>query len=130
MTTQEIPRKDWPEFSQAFSQRHDNWLVTLEVMGSEIGAQVEGRGLRLRGLSADTSQEGSNFALMLETANGDHLTHVVAAPTHVWLEQAPDGADVALEIQSADGTNTLVTFRSAVRPETVDGIMPAIDRHK
>jgi hypothetical protein len=35
---------------------------------------------------------------------------MVNSPTHVWLRRAPDNTDEALEIESADGTKTLVRF--------------------
>jgi hypothetical protein len=107
-TTREIPREDWKEFSRSFSQEHDQCSVTLEVMGSELGAQIQGHELRLRGLSPEEKREDSDFALLLETPNGEHLTHTISKPTQIWLEEDPEGTDVALEIKSADTTTTLV----------------------
>ncbi len=121
MASREITRDEWPEFFDAFSRQHELWLVTVEVSGADIGAQTEGHDLRMRGITADA--DTSTISLMLETHTGEHLTHTVVRPTHVWLEQTPDGADVALQLQSPDGTNTLVRFRSAIRPEEVDGVM-------
>ena len=34
---------------------------------------------------------------------------MVNNPTHVWIQQAADTADETLEIESADGTKTLVS---------------------
>ena len=47
---------------------------------------------------------------MFDSVNGEHLTHMVNKPTHVWVQRAPDNTDEALEIESADGTRTLVRF--------------------
>ena len=41
------------------------------------------------------------------------MTHMVKKPTHIWLQRAPDDTDEALEIESADGTKTLVRFTSS-----------------
>jgi hypothetical protein len=78
-------------------------------MGSEIGAQVEGQSLLLSGISPADDAEQS-LALMFDSVTGEHLTHMVNKPTHVWLQRAPDNTDEALEIESADGTKTLVRF--------------------
>jgi hypothetical protein len=120
MPTREIARDEWPEFLDAFSRQHDLWIVSVEVAGADIGAQVEGQRLRLRGISADAGQ--SSISIMLETPGGGHLTHTVIEPSQLWIEQTSTGADAALQLQSGDGTTTLVRFRSAARPEEVDGV--------
>jgi hypothetical protein len=127
MTT-EIPVAEWSEFLQSFSQQHDNAIVGVEVMSPEVGAQVEGRELRFRGLSTDPTDQPSTLFVSLENDQGDHLTCVVATPTHIWLEQTPAGADLALQIDAADRSSTLLRFRPVARPESFDGVI--IDRHR
>ena len=111
--TREIPRSEWQDFFTSFSVEHDEHVVAVEVMGSEIGAQVEGRELRLRGISPGQNYEDADLALMFDALDGTHLTHMVAKPSHVWLRQTPGRTDEAIEIQSADGTTTLVRFAGA-----------------
>ena len=53
MSTQEILRNEWAKFFDGFSLRHQGWLVTVEVFGSDIGAQVEARELPLQGITAE-----------------------------------------------------------------------------
>jgi hypothetical protein len=108
-TTIEIPRDAWPEFFSRFSRDHDTQLVSVEVMGGTIGAQLEGRSLLLGGISPGDKEEKS-LALMLDSVDGEHLTHMVTSPMHVWVQKAPDENEQALEIESADGTKTLVRF--------------------
>jgi hypothetical protein len=121
MATRRIPRTEWSDFVTSFSRQHDGWLVTVEVMGSEVGAQVEGRELPLRGISLGDDGEKVSLAIMLEAGKDGHLTHIITAPAGMWIQQTAEGADQALQIESADGTRTLVRFRSAMRPEMVDG---------
>ena len=52
MSTKEIPREKWTEFFDGFSQRHEGWLVNVQVLG-DSGAQTEVRELPLTGISAD-----------------------------------------------------------------------------
>ena len=109
--TTEIPRDAWTRFFTRFSQDHETQFVAVEVMGRDIGAQVEGQSLLLSGISpADDNNE--SLALSFDSVNGEHLTHMVNKPTHVWVQRAPDRTDEALEIESADGTRTLVRFPS------------------
>ena len=109
--TAEIPREGWEKFFIRFSQDHETQFVAVEVMGPDIGAQVEGRSLLLSGISpADENKE--SIALMFDSLDGEHLTHLVNKPTHVWVQRAPDNTDEALEIEAADGTRTLVRFPS------------------
>ena len=107
--TREIPRDGWEKFFSRFSNEHETQLVAVEVMSRDIGAQVEGRTVLLSGISL-ADDAGTSLALMFDSVNGEHLTHMVNNPTHVWIQQAPDKTDATLEIESADGTKTLVRF--------------------
>lgn len=53
----------------------------------------------------------------------EHFTHMIHGVTRIYIERADDGADAALEIESADGTQTIRRFRVAALPKTVDGIV-------
>ena len=105
--TREIPRTEWRRFFAGFSDQHDDDLVAVQVIGSDIGAQLEGNELHLRGISQAGKEDESDLALLLESVDGRHLTHMIPRPVHVWLQQ-PQHAGDALEVESADGTKTLV----------------------
>jgi hypothetical protein len=124
MPTQEIPRDEWKTFLDTFSNQHEGWLATLEVLGTDIGAQQEARDLPLEGISVtSTDDESQEIAISLGKTPEDHLTHTISQPTHVWLEQTSRGANAALEIESSDKTKTLLRFRSALPAEMVDGVV-------
>ena len=123
MRTQEIPKNEWIEFFDNFSRKHEGWLVSLEVFGPEIGAQVEERELALEGITHERAEtEGNTITIMTGVKPDDHITHSVTSPTSVSLEQTDEGADAALAIKSGDGLTTLLRFRSAVLPEMVDAV--------
>lgn len=123
MQTRQIPKNDWPMFFENFSRRHEGWVVKLEIFDSEIGAQVEGTGLVLEGLTDEYNEmTGNTITIMAGNTPEDHLTHSISHPTEVSLERTDGGADAALAIKSADGTTALLSFRSAVLPELVDGL--------
>jgi len=105
--TTEIPRAGWNDFFTNFTRAHETELVSVEIMGAELGAQVEGRSLLLGGISPG-DEKGDSVALMFDSLNGDHLTHTVSHAAHVWLQRGD--TEEALEIRAADGTTTLLRF--------------------
>jgi hypothetical protein len=120
----EIPREEWVEYFDGFSRRHEGWLVTVEVLGMEVGAQVEAQELPLRGVTAELKDGGADeINIILGGKGAERVTHTVTRPTHVRIEQAEDGADMTLQIESGGGVTTLMRFRSAVLPEMVDGVV-------
>lgn len=125
MPTKEIPRKNWPEFFDAFTRRHAGWLVTVEIDDQRLGAQHFAREVPLLEMSAEPrGGETAGISIMVGRSPEGHLTHRIEAPSRLWLLESAEGADEALEIESPGGARTLVRFRSAVLPETVDGLIP------
>lgn len=123
MVTQEIPRDEWGDFFNRFSRQHEGWLVTLEVFSPEIGAQEEARELPLEGIAIAGGDDTETIAISAGSTAENHLTHMITAPKHLWVERTAQGADAALEIESEGDTKTLLRFRSALPPEMVDGIV-------
>lgn len=127
MKTKEIPKQEWGTFFDNFSRQHDGWLATLEILGAEIGAQVEERELPLKGIVDEWDEvDGNEIMIMVEAKPDDHLTHTIRNATQVSLEQTDDGADAALAIKSADGTTALLRFRKPMLPVLVEGMVPQL----
>ena len=57
MRTVEIPREAWAQALNEFTAIHEGWLVSLDVLGPEIGAQLEINNLPLLGVSADRADD-------------------------------------------------------------------------
>lgn len=124
MKTKEIPKNEWPKFFDSFSRQHEGWLVTLEILGPDIGAQIEEHDLAFEGIVDEWDEvRGNQIVIMTGVQPEDHLTHSISRPTQVRLEQTDERADAALEIKSADGVIALLRFRSALLPEMVDGVV-------
>ena len=123
MRTVEIPREAWVQRLNEFSLIHDGWLVSLDVLGPEIGAQPEIVNLPLLGVSADRIDHDGTIAVSVARSATEHFTHMIHGVTRIYVERTDDGADAALEIESVDGTRTILRFRVAALPETVDGIV-------
>jgi hypothetical protein len=122
--TRKIPRDEWKTFFDTFSRQHEGWLATLEILGKDIGAQKEGDELPLAGVSlASGGNEPDTISITLGSGPDNHVSHTIVGPTRVWLQQTTAGANAALEIEAAEGTQTLLRFRSPLPSEMVDGVV-------
>jgi hypothetical protein len=118
----EIARPDWPGFLERFTGRHEGWLVTVEHVSMPAdAAAVAARDLPLEQVTADP---GGAISISVGSTPGRHLTVTVDRAERLLLEQTDEGTETALRIERRDGPATRVRFRSAVRPEEVDGLPP------
>ena len=123
MRTVEIPRAEWVQRLNEFSAVHEGWLVSLDLLGPDLGAQHAIENLPLLGICAGRSDQDRTIDVSVGQSGGEHLTHMIEAATRISIERTDDGADAALQVESADGTKTILRFRAAALPETVDGII-------
>jgi len=122
MATVEIPYSQWQRRLDEFSAVHEGWLVSIDVLGAEVGAQHEVENVPLLGVSLDHSDGDDAVDVAVERIGGDHISHQVRNVRRVWIEQVEAGWDAAAEFESADGSKTVVRLREAAKPETVDGV--------
>ena len=123
MRTVEIPRDAWAQTFNEFTAIHEGWLVSLDVLGPELGAQPEIHNLPLLGVSADRIDDDGTISISAACSAAGHITHMIHAVTRVYIERTDDGADAAVQVESADGTTTILRFRATALPETVDGVV-------
>jgi hypothetical protein len=121
MRTTEIPRAEWSRGLAEFSAAHDGWLVSLDILSPDIGAQPDITDLPLVGVTFEDIRAGT-VTISAGRSAVPEITHTIQAPSHIWVERTDDGADAALAIESADGAKTILRFKTAALPETVDGI--------
>lgn len=119
MKTKQIPKDEWSNFFASFNRSHSGASITLEILGPELGAQIAEQDLAFEGILGESDEiRGYEIAIMMGAKRDDHVTHSIIRLTHVSLEQTDEGADVALEIKSADGVTALLRFRPSLLPET------------
>jgi Family of unknown function (DUF5335) len=118
MRDRQIPRAEWADFFKAFSFRHADAPATVRVLSSRFGCQVEACELPFEGIAADRTGGGS-ISIHAGRNPEQHVAHDVPNPVQIWVEIADDGTEEALDIESDDGTKTLVIFRA----ETVDDVL-------
>jgi hypothetical protein len=124
MPTRNIPKDEWVTFFESFSRQHEGWLVTLEVLDSDVTTQGELGDEALVSITADLKNP---HAEAITAATGSrskgHFTHIISAPVHVSLKETEEGAHESVRIESKAGKTTLLRFRSAMLPELVDGMV-------
>src|SRR5262245_28027921 len=115
-----IPQSRWREELTSFSQQHDGWIVSVSSQGRDGAIGFDARNMRLRDISVGAPQ-ANEISVEVGGPNG-HSMHDIRDVTSVAVDVAGDGIERGLVIESADGSTTTVTFRSAIRPDEVDGI--------
>ena len=123
MQTVEVPTDSWPQTLNEFTSTHEGWLVSLDVFNSEIGAQPEIDELPLVGIWMDRIDRDRSITISAARSAGDHISHTIRDAKRVQIERTDEGADAALEVESGDGTKTILRFRSAGRPDVIDGFV-------
>jgi hypothetical protein len=123
MPNRRAPRSEWPHFFDEFSRRHRGSATTVRVLSPRIGSQVEARNMPLEGIvsSADVT---SSISICLGSAPPrSNIEHKIEEPQQVWVELSEGGVEEALEVESQDGTKTVVQFRTQARsrPVRLDG---------
>lgn len=119
--TQEIEKHEWISFLDNFSREHEGWRVDIEVEGLSMGSQVQSQDTPLQGISADTKGAGENdISIIVGREHDPALTHIIPRATHLRVMQTEGGTEEALQIESAGGETTILRFRAAMRPETVN----------
>jgi hypothetical protein len=118
----EIPEREWIRFLDEFSLAHEGWLVSIDVYEPDQSGATEAVEQPLVGVTADRGGETPSVSVVVGR-DGEELTRLIHGVRGVRINRTEDGAEQALEIEDRDGRITVVRFRSAVRPETVDGVV-------
>ena len=122
--TREIPRNGWADFFDGFSRRHEGWLVTIEILDKQLGDQIEVENKALKGIVVERHRDPRVIDIFIWNKPDEDVAHIIDRPTRVWVQETERGAEAAVEIESEDHGTTLLRFRSAALPETVDGVAP------
>ena len=116
MQTKQVPFSDWRRTLDDLSRSFSGALVSLEVVGGEVGAEEEVRDQPFRGMTADRS----GVIVQIEKGRGLHLDHRIAQPQKLRIAETDEGALVAVEIEDSGGIQHLVRFASPARAEIFD----------
>jgi hypothetical protein len=112
-----VPELEWHLFLKRFSWRHRAWLATIhgieqdEPVTCVPSARLES--VALEGIDGQA-------IVRLTIANGVSLC--APRPRVVRVQQTDDGAEAALEVETASGAFIRLAFRATALPEQLDGV--------
>lgn len=111
--TEEIPPAEWDGFFATFTRRHQTRLVTIEQVGPDMRYRMPAGNRPLVRIVAGTGSQGRAIRISLVKAKpaDPSSCFIVSAARHVWLKRNENGVDEALEIESVDGTVTILHLR-------------------
>lgn len=120
MRTRHVPSTEWRATLDDLSRSFSGALVSLEVVGGEVGAEEEVCNQPLRGITSDRS----GVTVAIEKAGGFHLNRRIAHPRTLRIVDSTEGSLIAVEIEDSGGVQNLVRFLSPARAEVFD---PAVE---
>ena len=110
MQTHTISPAKWKSVLDSLSRTYDGKHATLEVLSSDLGAQMEVEDQPLRGISYDKSGIELHFTIQ----GGTHHVHRIPHPKNLLLEEGDDGLVAALDIESEGDPQRVVRFHDPV----------------
>jgi hypothetical protein len=110
MQTRSLPAAGWQRFFDSLSRIYQGSTATLEVLTPDLGAQMEIEEEPLAGISYDRTGLEIHFA----TRGRGHLTHRVARPTNVHIEERDDGLVSAVEVEGEGEPRIIVRLHAPV----------------
>lgn len=107
--TKLIPSERWMGWFDTFTNGNRGRLISIEVVDDEAGDAAIVEDMELVAIDYDPVGKGNVFTI----SYGDDENpsrHSVENPTALWQGQDVNGVVVALEIESGDGTHTIITL--------------------
>src|SRR5579884_3184993 len=108
--TQNVAQDQWAPFLADFTRENRGAHARLTVIGrdTELGVRVETENRPFEGVSADLKDGERTVWISLGSGTKDHMTHGVPRATAIRTLAATEGGGTVLEVESEDGTKTLV----------------------
>jgi hypothetical protein len=107
--TMDIARERWIPFFDEFTRENRGAHATLEIVNGDIGDQLETDDRPLDGVAADLKGSAPAVWITFGSTRSEHLTHGVHDVIAVRLLAPAPPEKSVLEIESSDGTKTLLT---------------------
>lgn len=109
--TRNIPPAWWPAYFNELSKQHQGWRATIVLLSREFGNQRLADGLPLLGFTFETKGSEAGDILIEVGDLPDFMIHHVDRPRRAWLVETVPGAEADVQIESEDGSITLVVLR-------------------
>jgi hypothetical protein len=109
--TREIPREEWHQFFEDFSRELPELVAAVEVIGKDVGAQIEAERPRLTGITYDHKDDILVVGLDAPGGTPEDLERVVYQPQKI-LAAEGDG-ELTFDIEDSEQIKTLVRLERA-----------------
>ena len=113
MRTREIAHERWTYFLDDFTQLHQGERVHVETMGEGgFGVKSQLCDLPLLGVvgAPPEASSGEWIEIIVGDSPATAASHTVPHPSRVVVAEGENGKGVALQIDSADGSVTMIRF--------------------
>jgi hypothetical protein len=110
--TQLIERDQWNSFLTNFTREYRGAHARLDVVGSEVGYQVETDDRPFDGVSADTKDGECAVWIIFGSTPENHLTHGVRDVSAIWVLRPVGKGGAVLEVEARDGVRTVLELTS------------------
>jgi len=106
----EIPPEHWPQCLERFNRLHVGRSAHVSTSGALAGGASNAADLPLIGVTGGERSPGhvGELYVMVGGPGEPHVDHAVPRPHRLWVTEWNDGCSGLLEIDSDDGSTTLV----------------------
>jgi hypothetical protein len=108
--TFEIPRQDWQDRLEHFTEKHSGLQVELETHDRQTDEQVTSPRAALHSLTLDLEDEKNPRINVTVLSGNKEIRHILFRPSQVILHVSRQNGDEALTIESVN-TQTTVHLR-------------------
>jgi hypothetical protein len=106
--TQEIGKDQWLPFLAELTRENRGAHARVEVVGPDVGYQVEIDKRPFDGISADVKDNEQAVWITFGSTTADHMTHGVQNVTAIRIRPPVGDSGAVLEVVARDGTRTLL----------------------
>lgn len=115
--TQEIGKDQWIQFLAEFTRENRGAHARVEVLGPDVGYQVETDNRPFDGISTDIKDNEHAVWMTFGSTTADHITHGVQDVAAIRMRPPVGEAGATLEVVAEDGTRTILELS---RPEAYE----------
>lgn len=125
MSDTPIPAGQWQQYCETFTRQHHGWLVRLCQVRTgapdSAAPAPQFEGYRTLQEVREGNRNGA-ADIMVTVGEGAHEVSFLIEDTIALYSRTRNQGHSGLRIDSGNGMSTLIEFRSAAVPETLDGL--------
>lgn len=108
MNYQQIEKSGWQRFFDAISTTMEGTRIGIEVIGLDIGDQIEAESLPISGITYDPNDD----ALYFYAEDVDrHVGHTISSPREIYAQLGTNGLSEVV-VMDSDDHKQIVRFRA------------------